>query len=87
MTPVVDGLEWTDRAGMVAQQRSAMKWAEAANSAPRAASPTPGEKVLRFAEDPDQKPKPGGKEPRTASPRRLNFFEDKNPDKDIDRDR
>jgi hypothetical protein len=85
-TPVVDGLEWTDRAGMVAQQRSAMNWVKASDSAPRPVS-RPGEKVLRFADDPDQKPKPGGKEPRVVSPRRLNFFEDRNPDKDIDRDR
>jgi hypothetical protein len=85
-TPATDGLEWTDRAGLVAQERSAMKWVRAADRKQRAADP-PGDKKLRFAEDRNSPPKPGAKRKPEAGEKRLKFFEDKNPDKDIDRDR
>jgi hypothetical protein len=87
-TSAPDGLDWTDRGGMVAQERSAMQWAkERAGDA----AETPGGKNLRFFEDRNPTPEPGSKpdleSDRKGSEKRLKFFEDKKPDKDIDRDR
>ena len=86
---IPDGLDWTERAGMVAQQRSANVWAKAGQRA--AEEPKQQDsKVLRFAEDRDRAPEPGKqtKEPKAAGDKKqLRFFEDKKPDKDIDRDR
>jgi hypothetical protein len=82
----VDGLGWTDRAGLVAQERSAMKWVKAADRAGDAAEP-PGEKKLRFFGDKNERPEPGRKPEAEDGEKKLKFFEDKRPDKDIDRDR
>ena len=81
---VVDGLDWTDRAGMVAQERSAMQWVNAGDPAWQYA-PRSG-KVLRFAEDQDRS-KPADRPKREGGDKKLRFFEDKKPDKDFDRDR
>jgi hypothetical protein len=86
-TPVVDGLAWTDRAGMVAQERSAIKWAKATDHAARRDPAPGGRKTLRFSEDQNPTPKPDSKTERQAGAKRLKFFEDKKPDKDFDRDR
>lgn len=86
---IPDGLDWTDRAGMVAQQRSALAWDKASQRAQEEPKKDSG-KVLRFAEDRDRAPG-SGKDGKGAKPpsdkKRLKFFEDKKPDKDIDRDR
>ncbi len=78
-----DGLDWTDRGGLVAQERSAMKWAKAAG---RPATELPDRKTLPFFEDQNPTAKPSAKPERETGRKRLKFFEDKNPDKDIDRD-
>ena len=82
--PVSDGLDWTDRAGMAAQQRSALNAVKANERA--AADPRAG-KTLKFSEDRKSSPKPVTKPERESGEKRLKFFEDKKPDKDIDRDR
>jgi len=82
--PVSDGLDWTDRGGMVAQQRSALNAVKANERA--AADPRAG-KTLKFSEDRKSSPKPVTKPERESGEKRLKFFEDKKPDKDIDRDR
>ena len=76
------GFEWTDQAGMVQQQRSAMHWVKAtqrendrAQAGPEAPpSPTP---------PPSPSPS-GGRDPPEDKP---SFYEDLYPDKDFDRDR
>jgi hypothetical protein len=82
--PVSDGLDWTDRAGMAAQQRSALNAVKANERA--AADPRAG-KTLKFSEDRKSSPKPVTKPERESGEKRLKFLEDKKPDKDIDRDR
>lgn len=79
-------LDWTDRAGMAQQQRSALNWVKAADR--QAGTDEPGRKKLRFASDRDPLSKPV-KEPeqQEAGRKRLTFVKDKKPDKDIDRDR
>ena len=86
IAPVSDGLDWTDRAGMAAQERSALKWVKATERAPRPIEPPAG-KTLKFSEDRNPPPKPVTKPERESGEKRLKFFEDKKPDKDIDRDR
>ena len=74
------GFEWTDQAGMVQQQRSAMHWVKAtqrendrAQAGPEAPpSPTPPPSPSGGRESPEDKP---------------TFYEDLYPDKDFDRDR
>lgn len=86
---IPDGLDWTDKAGMAQQQRSALAWSKADQRAEEEPKKNGG-KVLRFAEDRDRAPEASkqGKEPKAPGDKKqLNFFEDKKPDKDIDRDR
>ncbi len=73
------GLDWTDRAGMVAQQDSAMKAFKTLHEKHQAAPPPAR---TRAEEKP---PGPGG--PDATKPQRLEFYEDRNPTKDHDRDR
>ena len=47
----------------------------------------PAGKTLNFSEDRNSSPKPVTKPERESGEKRLKFFEDKKPDKDIDRDR
>lgn len=70
-----DGLDWTDRGGMVAHQRSANKWAKASEHNPSASSRSRGERP-EWAKA--RKPRTGeeGREP-----------DDRRPDKDNERDR
>jgi len=84
IAPPTDGLDWTERAGMVAQQRSALTWVKAAE---RGAETPAGGKTLKFYEDRDPSSKPDTKPKRETSEKQLKFFDDKKPDKDIDRDR
>lgn len=79
--PRSDGLGWTDRAGLVQQERSAMNWVKAASR------PGPSEKKLRFADDRKVPPAPSKAPAPESGEKRLKFFEDKKPDKDIDRER
>jgi MobA/MobL family len=44
-TPDHESFDWTGRGGMVAQQRSAMKWVKAANERARAVSPFDGSRA------------------------------------------
>jgi hypothetical protein len=69
---------------MAAQQRSALNAVKANERA--AADPRAG-KTLKFSEDRKSSPKPVTKPERESGEKRLKFFEDKKPDKDIDRDR
>jgi hypothetical protein len=85
--PVSGGLDWTDRAGMAAQERSALNWVKAGDRAPKRAADPPAGKTLKFSEDRNPSPKPVTKPERDSGEKRLKFFEDKKPDKDFDRER